>query len=140
MLDQREADSENTKLEDGGLKNRVWALKEEKCKWHQDLVAMTLKKTILRDKVREFELQMDGHKKRTNRVERTIIELRQALTQSNKQGRQAKAEVEELWLFSARNDEEKYNMHDRLERSQQLYMDHQKIIHGLMSKDELAAL
>lgn len=117
--------------EERGLKNRVWSLEEEKCKLHKDLAAMTLKETILRDKVREFELQMDGHRKRVERAERTIIELRQALAQSNKQARQAETQVEELRLLCARNDGEKQDMQNRVERLQQLCLDHEKSIHGL---------
>ena len=134
MLDRRddlETDAEKSNLEDHGLRSRVWALEEEKGKLHKDLAAMTLKETILRDKVREFELQMDGHRKRVERAERTILELRQAVAQSSKQARQADKEAEELRLICARNDGEKQDMQNRVERLQQLCMDHEKSIHGL---------
>lgn len=127
----QESDSRQTEGEGPGLRNRVWALEEEKCKLHKDLAAMSLKETILREKVREFELQMDGHRKRVDRAEKTIIELRQALAHSSKQARQAEAEVEELRLICARNDGEKHDMQNRVERLQQLCMDHEKSIHGL---------
>jgi chromosome segregation ATPase len=123
--------AEKTRLDDHGLRNRVWALEEEKGKLHKDLAAMTLKETILRDKVREFELQMDGHRKRVERAERTILELRQAVAQSSKQARQADKEAEELRLICARNDGEKQDMQNRVERLQQLCMNHEKSIHGL---------
>ncbi|XP_024361387.1 uncharacterized protein [Physcomitrium patens] len=124
-------DAENSNLEDHGLRNRVWALEEEKGALHKDLAAMTLKETILRDKVREFELQMDGHRKRVEKAERTILELRQAAAQSSKQSREADIEVEELRSICARNDGEKLDMQNRVERLQQLCMDHEKSIHGL---------
>ncbi|KAG0601130.1 hypothetical protein M758_11G086400 [Ceratodon purpureus] len=126
-----ETDAEKSKLDEHGLRSRVWALEEEKGKLHKDLAAMTLKETILRDKVREFEMQMDGHRKRVERAERTIIELRQAVAQSSKQARQADKEAEELRLLCARNDGEKQDMQNRVERLQQLCMDHEKSIHGL---------
>lgn len=134
VTDQRsdvETSAEKTKVEDHGLRNRVWTLEEEKGKLHKDLAAMTLKETILRGKVREFELQVDGHRKRVERAERTILELRQAVAQSSKQARQSDAEVEELRMICARNDGEKQDMQTRIERLQQLCMDHEKSIHGL---------
>ena len=92
---------------------------------------MTLKETILREKVKEFELQMDGHRIRVERAEKTISELRQAAAQSSKQARQADLEVEELRLMCARKDGEKQDMQNRIERLQQLCTDHEKSIHGL---------
>lgn len=119
------------KGDDHSLRNRVWALEEEKGKLHKDLAAMTLKETILREKVKEFELQMDGHRKRVERAEKTITELRQAAAHSSKQARQADLEVEELRLMCARKDGEKQDMQNRIERLQQLCTDHEKSIHGL---------
>lgn len=126
-----ETDAEISKLADHSLRNRVWGLEEEKGRLHKDLAAMTLKDTILRDKVREFELQMDGHRKRVEKTERTILELRQASAQSSKQSREAEIEVDELRSICARNDGEKLDMQNRIERLQQLCMDHEKSIHGL---------
>jgi len=60
------------------------SLKEEKCKLHKDLTSMTLKEKILRGKVRESEFQVDGYREKLDRVERTVLELWQALTESNK--------------------------------------------------------
>lgn len=126
-----EQDAGRRKLEDHDLRKRVWALEEEKGKLHKDLAAMTLKETILRDKVKDFEMQMDGHRKRVERAERTISELRQAVAHSSKQARQADAEVEELRLLCARKDGEKRDLQNRVERLQQLCTDHEKSIHGL---------
>ena len=122
---------EKEKGDDHSLRNRVWALEEEKGKLHKDLAAMTLKETILREKVKDFELQMDGHRKRVERAEKTISELRQAAAHSSKQARQADLEVEELRLMCARKDGEKQDMQNRIERLQQLCTDHEKSIHGL---------
>lgn len=126
-----ELEAGRTELEDHGLRKRVWALEEEKGKLHKDLAAMMLKETILRDKVRDFEMQMDSHRKRVERAERTISELRQAVAHSSKQARQADAEVEELRSLCAGKDGEKQEMQNRVERLQQLCMDHEKSIHGL---------
>jgi predicted nucleic acid-binding Zn-ribbon protein len=76
-------------------------------------------------------MQMDGHRKRVERAERTISELRQAVAHSSKQARQADAEVEELRLLCARKDGEKRDLQNRVERLQQLCTDHEKSIHGL---------
>ncbi|KAG0565333.1 hypothetical protein M758_8G177900 [Ceratodon purpureus] len=120
-----------TKLEEHSLRGRVWSLEEENGELHKDLAAMTLKETILRDKVKDFEMQMDSHRKRVERAERTISELRQAVAHSSKQARQADGEVEELRLLCTRKDGEKQDLQNRVERLQQLCTDHEKSIHGL---------
>lgn len=134
MADERsdlDCQFDKPKLDDSGLRNRVWALEEEKGRLHKDLASTTLKETILREKVREFELQMDGHRKRVERAEKTILELRQAGTRNKEQARQAEDEVEQLRIACAQKDAEKQDMQKRIERLQQLCTDHEKSIHGL---------
>lgn len=129
----------NQKLEGKGktddcsslLRDRVWVLEEENGKLHKERAAMTLKETVLRYKVSEFESQMEGHRKRVDRAEKIIMELRHEVVRSNTQARQAEWELEELRKACTAKERENQDLQNLVGRLQKLCVDHEKSIHGL---------
>ncbi|CAM6126993.1 unnamed protein product [Calypogeia fissa] len=122
---------EDMMLEEKWLRERVRRLEDEKGGLQSELTSVASREDSLRDKVREFESQMEGHRKRVEGAERTILDLRQSLVSSCQQARQAENELENVRKVYLEKESQGQELAREVGRLQQLCADHENSIKGL---------
>lgn len=122
---------EKIKLEEKRLRDRVRDLAEQNVALQRDVSYFNNKGTNLNSQVRESELYMDGFNTRLKDAENEIAQLRQSLTESHKQTKEAEHSLQSIKSCYDAKERENHALQKSIVRLQRLCKDQERTISGL---------